>query len=75
MTKIVRTKFRTPEYMAMLFFKKVFPEKIRNGKVWDKIYFDEWVHRFSTGHPETYADFNSLRVIQKLRKQGYVWGS
>lgn len=74
MTKTVRTKFRSAEAMAFMFFQKKFPEKIRNGKVWDKLYFEEWIDRFRSGHPETNCDSSSLKIVQKFRKDGYVWG-
>ena len=70
----VHLKHRSAEAMAFMFFQKYFPEKIRDGKVWDKFYYQEWIDRFASGHPETWCDLGALKVIQKFRKQGYVWG-
>lgn len=70
-----RVKRITSLEATKLFFKKRFPSKFRSdGTIWDTGYFDDWVGRFRSGSPERWADSESLRAIQGLRKKGYVWG-
>jgi len=52
------------EYMARLFFIKRFGRDPSHPA--EKAYFDEWRHRFYTGHPETYMDSESLNVYKKI---------
>ena len=59
--------------VSLDFFKIRFPTHIdASGKVWDKVYFEEWVHRFSTGSAWVYADFETRRALVQLAKEGKI---
>ena len=48
------------------FFKRRFPDK--NLEFEKKCgYFDEWLNRFKSGHPEGYMDEISLKIWEDLK--------
>jgi hypothetical protein len=65
----------TAKKATLLFFKKVFPDHVKNrGTGLFKFdYFQEWVDRFKSGTPERWCDLQSLKAISALRKKGYKW--
>jgi len=56
---------------AVVFFQKRFPDKFKNMRLEISCgYFEEWVNRFLTGHPENYMDSESLAVYDEMKKEG-----
>jgi len=52
------------ETITAEFFKRRFPEKDMRFEV-KCGYFDEWVSRFYTGHPEGFMDEESLKIWEE----------
>lgn len=50
------------------FIKKWFEKRFNRKPETDKRYFEEWVNRFKTGHPETFMDSESLKIWKELKK-------
>jgi hypothetical protein len=56
---------------ASVFFQKRFPDKFKNMRLEIRCgYFEEWVDRFQSGHPESYMDSESLAVYDEMKKEG-----
>ena len=50
------------------FFKRRFPDK--DIEFEKKVgYFDEWVARFQTGHPEGFMDIESLKIWKEMQEE------
>jgi len=71
-TRVKPVKYIHADEAVEKFFRLRWKYKTREN---DPGYFAEWVHRFESGAPERWADYDSLAAIRKLRKQGYVWGA
>lgn len=50
---------------AETFFIKRFNRKPEE----DRAYFEEWVERFKTGHPENSMDSESLKIWEDIKKE------
>lgn len=58
---------------AIEFFKIRFPGKFNEkGECWDKVYLDEWAHRFRNGSAWQLGDLESRRAIIKLHIRGLI---
>lgn len=53
----------TPRQLAILFFTRRFGPLAHHASS----YFEEWVDRFESGHPETFMDPHSLQVWHDIR--------
>ena len=54
------------EITAVEFFQRRFPDKNIRFEI-ECGYFDEWVQRFESGHPENYMDNESLAVWKEMK--------
>ncbi len=59
---------KTSEEMTLRFFQIRFPEKdIEFEKRCG--YFGEWLNRFESGQPESWADEESMKAIKQIRRE------
>jgi len=48
-----------------------FSERFQREPESDRFYFEEWVGRFESGHPETWMDARSIEVYNNILKRGW----
>lgn len=60
------TRNEDTERLAKIFFIKYFDRDPEHPA--ERMYFDEWRHRFYTRHPEDYMDLESKKIYEQIKK-------